>query len=130
MALLSTISKLLEKVIAERLKKICSARKLLHLMQFGTEGKCTSKAVASLLNQVYRGWCLDSTQTEGLVSSLHGFDIQGAYNAVNRAKVIANMTTMNIPPWIIFLVESYLSDRRTTLELPGHVTEKPFSVDM
>ena len=90
-ALLSTISKLFERVLAERLKNICTAKKLLHSMQFGTQGKCTSKAVASILNQVYDAWSRKSIKQRGLVSSLHGFDIQGAYNAVDRGKLLHTM---------------------------------------
>ena len=127
-ALLSTISKLFEKVLAERLMNICTAKKLLHSMQFGTQGKCTSKAVASILNQVYYGWSRENQG--GLVSSLHGFYIQGAYNAVDRGTLLGTMRAKKINEWIVSWIESFLSNRRTTLELPGHKTEKPFLVDM
>ena len=123
-ALLPTIGKLLEKVMANRLKD--NYAELLAPTQHGSLGKCTTKAVQCLLNPVYRGWALSKRQESTLLS----FDFQGAYNNVNHFKLLKALEEKHMPRWIVKFIASFLSERLTTLVLPGHEVERPFYVNI
>ena len=123
-ALESSIAKLYERFLADRLKEFCAANSSLPFLAFGTEGKCTAKAIMCLLNQVYRGWCREE------VSTLFGFDIEGAYNNVDLHTLFKILEAKGVPYWIYQSIKSFLHNRRTTLELPGHDVEPMFWVRM
>ena len=126
-ALLSSLSKTLERLFANSLREIGQHFKHLPMTQFGCAGKSSAKALQCLANQVYRGWALKGHIEK---SSVLGFDIEGAYNAVSHSKLLEVLKEMDIPNWIVKFVESFLSNRSTTLELPGHKVEPPFYVDI
>ena len=72
-ALLSSLGKMLEKLIANRLQDECISHMLLPATQFAAPGKCTTSALRCLFNQVYRGWCMEK-QYKTTVMSL---DMEG-----------------------------------------------------
>lgn len=94
--LLSPLGKIFEKVVADKMRDLAAARKLLPQHQYGTKGRSTTKAVQHLQNIVYRSWNFTSGGSHGIpgyktasprrikrtVASLLGFDISGAYNRV------------------------------------------------
>ena len=123
-ALLPTIGKLLEKIMANRLKENYSES--LAPTQHGSVGKCTTKAVQCLLNPVYRGWALSKRQESTLLS----FDFQGAYNNVDHFKLLKALEEEHMPSWVVKFIASFLSERLTTLVLPGHEVERPFYVNI
>ena len=127
-ALLSSISKLLERVIVNRITKLNKRKRWIPFMQFGAEGQCTTKALQSLTNQVWHGWSLPRKHRKR--SSILCFDIEGAYNDVDRATLLRILIRKGLPLWIIKWIASFLSNRSTTLELPGHKTEPKFFVNI
>ena len=122
-ALISTIGKLLEKVMLRRINLYVTR---LAKTQHGCAGKCTTKALQCLLNPVYRGWTLPKR----LESTLLTFDIRGAFNSVNHSKLLKALEAKGIPMWIVKFIASYLSNRETTLILPGHDVQKSFFVNV
>lgn len=123
-ALLSSIGKLLEAIIAHRLRDLDTEHNLLPTMQFGTGGKCTTKALVTLLDRVYSAWC------NKLQATLLSLGIKGAYDRVDRGKLLDTLANLKIPDWIIRFVWSFLSNRSTTLEMPGHSSQGPFFVNV
>ena len=91
-ALLSSIDKLLEKVIANRLKDLVVNHDLLSPEQHGAPGKCTAGALQNLVDSVYTGWCL------GLKSTLLCLDMTGAYNSVIHHQLLEILREKGIPP--------------------------------
>lgn len=123
-ALLSSLGKLLEAIIAQRLRELCAKYNILPATQFGVAGKCTTRALRKLLGSVYSAWCRD------LYASVMSFDIEGAYNRVGRAKLLEILAEKGIPDWIIEFVWSFLSSRSTTLDMPGHPTRRSYFVNI
>lgn len=123
-ALLSSLGKMLEAIIAQRLRELAAQHNLLPAAQFGGTGKCTTKALRKLMNPVYSAWCRD------LCITLLSLDIKGAYDRVDRGKLLEILIGKRIPDWIIGFVWSFLSSRSTTLDMPGHPTQGLFFVNI
>lgn len=123
-SLLSSIGKLLEAIVAHRLRDLSATYNILPATQFGVTGRCTTKALLNFLNPVYHGWC------EGLQTTLLSLDIKGAYDRVDRQKLLDTLAMKKIPDWIIKFVWSFLSNRSTSLDMPGHPTQGPFFVNV
>ena len=97
---------------------------ILPLTQHGAGGKGTAKALQCLLNMVRRGWNL----RRKLQSTLLSFDFESAFPKVNHRRLLDTLKRFGMPNWMIRFVASFLSQRCTTLELPGHKIEEGFWV--
>ena len=128
-ALLSCIGKLLEKAFLNRLMELNDAHKLIPIDQYGTTGRCTTKAIQSLVNQVHTGRSFSKGSNKRR-STLMALDMSGAYDRVNRRTLMRTILKYKaIPRWMAEFVASFVSFRQTTLELPGHPNEPPFWVN-
>ncbi|KAF5517530.1 putative RNA-directed DNA polymerase from transposon X-element [Colletotrichum aenigma] len=125
-ALLSCLGKLLERVVAKRIQELAVKRRLIPRMQFGFPGRCTTKCIESLLSPVYRGFCVKTRNKKKWRSTLLSLDISGAYDHVNRPELLRILVRKGMPDWIVNLIWSFLSDRRTMLRFPGYVSEESF----
>lgn len=121
--LLGAVSKVLDKLIANRLTGFATETGCLPANQFGTPGKSTTSALQFLLNQVYTGWSV------GQMVSLLSLDITGAYPRVNRNRLLEAMARKKVPAWIIRFVYSWLCGTHTDLHLPGRAPEV-FSISL
>ena len=121
--LLSNIGKVFEKLIANRFRYLAETHKLLPTLQFGSPGRDTTKALQAILSPFYTGWCTKQQTT------LLSLDITGAFNRVDRAKLLQILVDKGIPDWLIRLTASFLSDRSTTLNMLGTMSD-PFWVDI
>lgn len=102
-ALLSVMGKMLESLIAHRLRDLNFQHGLLPFAQYGVAGKCTTKALRMMLDPVYSAW------TRGLRATLMRLDIKGAYDGVNRKQLLDILMAMGIPTWIIKFVCSFFA---------------------
>lgn len=123
-ALLSSIGKLLEAIVAHRLRDLNVKYNILPKTQFGVAGRCTTRALQKLLDSVYIAWC------QNLLATLLSLDIKGAFDRVDRKKLLDVMIAKGLPDWIIRFVWSFLSNRKTLLEMPGHKLEDAFYVNI
>ena len=123
-ALLSTIGKLLESIVARRLSDLALEHGLLSPIQYGVAGRCTTKALRHLLDPVYAGWL------DGRKATMMSLDIKGAYNRIPGRKLLEVLINKGIPLWIVRFIWSYLSRRRTSFDMPGHRTRDPFFVNI
>lgn len=120
-ALLNTTGKLLEKVVANRIKTLLAQNpKLIPSTQFGALGKDTTKALQRLTSIIYRGW-----RTKQRVTLL-GLNMGGAIDSVDGTILLQRLKEKRMPDWILKFVCSFLSDRRTTIRLPGLDTGQMF----
>ncbi|RYP82468.1 hypothetical protein DL769_001661 [Monosporascus sp. CRB-8-3] len=120
---LSCLGKMLEKIIANRLKDIAMQFNLLPKQQFGAPGRSATDALQYLLNIVYRSWCPTGPKNRRVVSLLT-LDIEGAYNHVPRDILLSTLESKRIPYWIVLFVWHFLSDRSTILSMPGHTSRR------
>ena len=131
-ALLNTLGKVLETIIANRLAYIADVHQLLPIRHTGCR-KLASKehAVHLLLQRIYLAW------SEGKVASLLLLDVSGAYDNVSRERLLHNLRKRRVSADIVRWVASFLSGRSTTLTLQDYTassspieTEIPQGVEM
>ncbi|KAF4999739.1 hypothetical protein FDECE_11418 [Fusarium decemcellulare] len=140
-ALLSAIGKLLEKIIANRLKDLALKHNLLPDTQFGLPGKCTTTALQFLLDPVYQAWTGKKVPIrrvkkrwkkwvlKKMKATLVGLDIKGAFDHVDRTELLKALIEKGVPDWLVLFTWSFLSSRSTILRMPGS-TSDPFWVDI
>ena len=85
-ALLSSIGKLLERIVAHRLRDLNVQHNILPATQFGVAGRNTTGALRRLLHSVYRAWC------HGQYATLLSLDITGVFDRVDREKLLQSLT--------------------------------------
>lgn len=118
--LLGAMSKVLDKLLANRLTNFALRTGCLPPNQFGLPGKSTTSALQFLLNEVYTGWSVDEKVT------LLSLDITGAYPRVNRDRLLEAMARKRVPTWMVRFVYSWLCGTHTDLHLPGRRPESFF----
>ena len=111
-ALLKTIGKVIEKVIAKRIRVAAELRSLLPLSQMGARAERSTDTALELLTSMVRTiW----REKKWQVATLLSLDISGAFDTVNHKRLIAIIKRLGFPSWIQSWVKSFLIDRTTTL---------------
>jgi ribonuclease HI len=111
-ALLNTLGKVLEAIVANRLAYLADAHGLLPSRHTGGRKLAsTDHAIHFLLQRIHQAWADDK------VASLLLLDVSGAYDNVSRERLLHNLRKRRVSPAIIGWVASFLSDRSTTLKL-------------
>jgi hypothetical protein len=121
-ALLDHVGKIYDRIIKNRLNILADDHKMIPNLQFGTTGKCTTRALQHLCNTVHDGWRGKSTTT------LMSLDIAGAFDYVDREKLIEVLLQKGVPDWLGLLAGSFLEDRGTVLQFPGN-SSRPYWVN-
>ena len=118
-ALLSTIGKIIETITARRLSALAEQAGLLPDTQMGNrKNRSTDTALDLLLEQIYTVW-----QAKDQVATVLSLDIAGAFDTVNHIRLLDNLRKKQVPQWFVRLVQSFLTDRKTTLIIDGIETE-------
>jgi retron-type reverse transcriptase len=118
-ALLNTIGKIMEKLAAQRLSKLAEQYHLLPNTQMGNRPqRSTITAVELLVEQIYTVW--NSGKNLASVLSL---DISGAFDTVNHQRLLDNLRKKGIPKWFTHLIQSFLTNRTTSLIIEGQSTQ-------
>ena len=105
-ALLNTMGKLLERVIARRMSKLAETHKLLSDTQMGARMKrSATTALQLIIEQVHTIWGFPGPQR---VATLLSLDISGVFNHVSHERLIANLQKRRIPTQIVQWVYSFL----------------------
>jgi hypothetical protein len=110
-ALLNTIAKVYERLIANRLKVLAMKHNLLPATQFGAPGRSTTLALEHCLNTIYRAWLCKHK------ASILALDLSGAYDHVDRKKLLEKLLSKGIPDWLVQIIWAFLSDRRSFIHL-------------
>jgi hypothetical protein len=87
-------------------------------------GRSINTALYFLVQQIHATW-----QNNDGVATLLSLDIMGAFDRVVPARLLHNMRERKIPEWIVKCVGSFISNRITTMRLPGYNTDS-FSTHM
>ncbi|EED15976.1 reverse transcriptase, putative [Talaromyces stipitatus ATCC 10500] len=114
-ALLSTIGKALESVLARRLSYLVEQYDLLPKQHIGgCRGHSCELAIHLLLEETYIVWRESSRVASGLA-----LDAAGAFDNVNHIRLIHDLRKRRVPDDLIGWIESFLSNRRTSITLLG-----------
>lgn len=116
-ALLSIIGKLLERLVALRLAAIAKEKSMIPVSQMAFPGRTAPSAVKHVVNIVR-----EASRNYMIASGL-SLDLGGAFNNVNRCKVLENMENLGVPDWLIKFTWSFLSNRTTSLRFNGRTSE-------
>jgi ribonuclease HI len=111
-ALLNTLGKALEAVMANRLAYLADTHGLLPSRHTGGRRLAsTEHAMHFLLQRIHRAWA------EGKVASLLLLDVSGAYDNVCKERLLHNLRKRRVSQKIVNWVASFLTDRSTSLKL-------------
>ncbi|KAL6925332.1 hypothetical protein FSST1_002606 [Fusarium sambucinum] len=124
-ALLAAGGKLLEKLLANRLKKVAVDHSLLPASQYGAPGRSTVECLRDLLRIIHRDWNRKKVRRVAgklMKMTKMGLDIAGAFDRVNRALVLQALADKGIPEPFIRMMQSFLSGRDIRLKLPGVIS--------
>jgi endonuclease/exonuclease/phosphatase family metal-dependent hydrolase len=115
-ALENTLAKLLEKIVADRLSQMAEDFNLLPWAQMGARRKrSTLSAIELLTTCAQTAW----RGRRGGVLSMLCLDIKGAYDNVSHARLLWILRTKGLPDWMINIIQSFLTNRRTRLIFSG-----------
>ncbi|KAJ5710399.1 hypothetical protein N7488_004555 [Penicillium malachiteum] len=116
-ALINTLGKLLEAVVATRISYAVEEHSLLPKTHLGgRKGISVDQAMQLILSEVREAWGM------GKKVSMLLLDVSGAYDNVSHTRLLYNMRKLGLGhfvPW----TASFLADRRTRIKLPGYVSD-------
>ena len=116
-SLLECMGKVLEKIVANELSRVCEAENLLWPTQMGArKSRSAIDAVAMLINNVEKIWA-----RKGYMAGAIFMDVNGAFDYVAAKKLTARMAELKIDADIIGWTQSFLRDRRVELVIDGHI---------
>ena len=113
-ALLNTLSKTLESIMAKKITYLTEEYKLLPDTQMeGQSGRFTESALELLTEQVHTVW----GQRSDKVATLMSMDVAGAFDTISYQHFIHNLQKRKISKWIANWMKSFLTGRRITLSI-------------
>ena len=113
-ALMNTLGKIMEKVLAARLRDATETHQLLPQTQTGARpNRSTETALALLTDQIRTAW------SHGAVASVLALDVSGAFDRIPPPRLDHALARRRIPQWTRNVVRSFMT-HRTTLDIPGH----------
>ncbi len=122
-ALLNTLGKAMESVMARRISWMAETYQLLpRTLLGGRKGVSTEHAVHTLMEVIQKAWNSDTP-----VTSLLMLDVSGAFDNVSHQRLLHNLKKRRIPLELVSWIESFLKGRTSTLRLPEYESE-PFSI--
>ncbi|KAL2696035.1 hypothetical protein AAEP93_003335 [Penicillium crustosum] len=117
-SLLNTLGKLLEAVMARRLSYLAEKHGLLPNSQFGGRpGRTTEQALLVLSSAIDKAWYKHKVVT------LIAFDLEGAFNGVNKTSLDASLQARRIPLVARKWIASFMSDRSANIGFDDFRTE-------
>lgn len=115
-ALLDTLGKALETVIARRLSGIAETNHLLPEHQMGgRKRRSVETALETITDSVHTIW----NQGRNNVASLLSLDVAGAFDNVSHERLLHNLRVKGVPKEITQWTSSFLRDRATSITLGG-----------
>ena len=119
-ALLDTLGKILESIMAKRLSDLAEDNNLLPACQHGARRRRNAESALELLTeQVHTIWA-----SEGYVATLLSLDVEGAFDFVSHARLLHNMRAKGVPSSLVEWTRSFLQDRMATLVIDGKAMAK------
>src|SRR6266481_5500151 len=113
-SLLQTISKILEKLIADKLYSLSSSLSLVNSNQYGSlPSISTADAALTLKHDVI------TSQKAGMKTSTLFLDIKGGFDNILPHLLALKLQKHNVPLYLISWILSFLSDRSISLLFPG-----------
>ncbi|KJZ68743.1 hypothetical protein HIM_11863 [Hirsutella minnesotensis 3608] len=117
-SLLSTLGKILEAVVAERISYAVAAHGLFPANHFGArKRRSADQALVLLQERIYKAGRM------GRVLSLISFDVKGVYNGVCKERLLDRMRARGIPDRLVVWMDAFCSERTASVVVNGHTSE-------
>lgn len=117
-ALLPTVGKVIESVVAKKVTQAAESNGLLPDEQMGNRAhRSTELAIRLVVAQVQEAWRQKAT------ASLLQLDISGAFDTVNHIRLLATLREMRFPRWLVLWTKNWLTDREATLHFDGQAAQ-------
>ncbi|KDN61464.1 hypothetical protein CSUB01_11710 [Colletotrichum sublineola] len=117
-SLLSTLGKVLEAVMAERISHAVETYGLLPTSHFGARKQRSAEQALVLLQEyIYRAW------RKRKVLSLVSFDVKGAYNGVYKERLLQRLSARGIPEKLVKWIDAFCSQRTASIQVNGQDSE-------
>lgn len=117
-SLLSTLGKLLEAVVAERLSYAVETYGLLPANHFGARKLLSAEQALLLLQEQ-----IDAAWRRSRVLGLISFDVKGAYNGVCKERLIQRMRGRGVQLELVRWIKVFCSDCTATILINGHCSD-------
>ena len=109
-SILNSLSKLFERILHTRLKKLAVDNQWFSHNQHGfREGKSTETAVTDLVNHIECSWKAKKTVACAFL------DIKSAFDAAWHPMILRGLICKDCPRYLIKLIEAFLLDRTATI---------------
>ncbi|KAJ3454196.1 hypothetical protein MRS44_018090 [Fusarium solani] len=116
-SLLSTLGKILEAVVADRISHAVETYGLLPTNHFGArKRRSAEQALLLFQEQVYKAW------RNRKVVSLVSFDVKGAYNGVFKDRLLQRLEARGIPKRLVRWIDAFCSSRTATITVNGYTS--------
>ena len=117
-SLLSTLGKIMESILAERISYLVETHTLLPSNHFsGRKKRSTEQALIILIERIHDAWRSKKVLTATL------FDIKGAFNGVDNTSLLHSLRKRQIPEVIVRWIESFLSNRKAQILVNSFTSE-------
>lgn len=111
-SILTSINKVIEKIIYHRIMNFVNINELLYKRQYGFRGKSnTEVAAVELINEIRKN--IDNKKKVSLVM----MDVQKAFDSVNTEQLLMSLERSGIRGIALNLIKSYLSDRKQIVKV-------------
>ena len=125
-SLLSSLSKLFERIILKRIEQHLEVTRIVPHEQFGFKrGHSTNHQLVRLVREIR------SNFARGKSSGMVLLDVEKAYDSVWQEAILHKMLQGNFPMYILKLTRSFLSNRSYQVCVNGHLSDRhgvPFGV--
>lgn len=122
-ALLNTIGKVMDAIIAKRLSYLAETYSLLPRTHIGGRKlKSVEHALHIIMETIYEAW----NTGKGKVASLLLLDVSGAFDNVSHQRLLHNLRKRKIDEKMVRWIESFLKDRHTNILIDGHKSKRYF----
>ena len=116
-ALMNTIGKVMDAVIARRLSHLAETYHVLPATHMGgRKMRSTEHALHVVTNKIYEAWNHKISQ----VASLLLLDVSGAFDNVSHIRLLHNLRKRRVDEKTVKWVASFLSNRHTSIAIDGY----------
>lgn len=119
--LLSTLSKVYEKILRSRIQHLCETTHYFGVEQHGFRPKVST---TTALQTIQQERLLNKGHRHELMISL---DIKGAFDNVFHRSIIQALSTFNCPANILQIIKSYFKNRRAVINICGNSVSRPMT---
>ena len=120
-ALLNTLGKVLESIVAGRISTLAERYSLLPDEQYGARpGRSAEDALLNLQETIQAEW----TRAPRAVISILSLDVSKAFDRVSHERLLHNLRKRRIPDLLVDWVKSFLGDRETAFRIGSYTSSQ------